>query len=478
MDTSAYLHDPRRFAGAVELDPLTLGAVFERNVSRRPNALAVVDEVSGERLTWRALDAQVRERVRLLQQAGVGKGDVIGLCARNGADFVVGHLAVAICGAVALLLHVAYTVRERSALLRRADASGLMIEDRFEASAESVHVEHSEAVEPGDPFVLAPTSGTESRPKICMHTHEGLLSNAAQVAREAAIGEHDVLLPASGFTHLFGLLGVHVATLSGAALVATGKFDAERCVDACVREAVTMLWAVPAQLVGIVTVAERTRATFPSLREIRTAGAPLSPALAASIARTFGVEPLVHWGMSEVGAGIVGGRPLAGAQVRVEAKDGELHYRRADMFRGYLNDRAATARAITSDGFLRTGDLATIDGDGRVSYAGRIKDVINRGGMKVSALELETELAALPEIRQLAVVPVASARLGERAALVCSLAPGASLTIDDVRAHLERRGLAKFKWPEYVLVVDELPLTPTGKVAKQAVRTLAAKAVG
>ncbi|MBV8355088.1 MAG: long-chain fatty acid--CoA ligase, partial [Candidatus Eremiobacteraeota bacterium] len=344
MDQSAYFHDPASYADATVLEPLTLDDAFGRTPARAE------------------LEARVDALAGKLTAAGIGRGDVVGISLPNSVEFVVAHVAVARIGAVMLALHVAFSDREREALLDRTGAAALIdpngCHPERSAKGAKSRDEKRAGILPPEPFVLAPTSGTESpAPKICMHSHEGLLSNAAQVARDAKIGESDVILPASGFTHLFGLLGVHVALTSGARLVSLEKFDAARCLDACERERVSVLWSVPAQLSDMLAVAERR--DLPHLREIRSAGAPLVPALAERIVRAFGVRPLDHWGMSEIGAGILDGRPLAGAAVRIE--NGELLYRRADMFRGYFADPEQTAKALTSDGFLRTGDLASLD---------------------------------------------------------------------------------------------------------------------
>ena len=440
---------------------------------RNPERLALVD--GNERLSWSELDARVASLVAIALEHGIGKGDVAGICARNGGAFVAAHLALARIGAVALLLHPAYSEIEIGELARRTSARAIFYGEYLQRLGAPGRSGAAEPPAPADPFVLAPTSGTESpQPKICMHAHEGLLANAMQVVRDAGLSERDVLLPASGFTHLFGLLALHTALLSGATIVALPKFDPERCLELYERESVTHAWAVPAQFSDVARVAEARAPRLPALREVRSAGAAMPGALGSRLEKVLGRAPLEHWGMSEIGAGIVDGIPLRGADARIV--DGELQYRRADMFRGYYGQPQATSAAMTPDGFLRTGDVAALDERGRIVLRGRIKELINRGGMKVSALELESSLAGLRGMRQLAVVPVDDDRLGERAALVCTLEAEASLTLDEVRAHLAERGLAKYKWPELLIVVDELPQTPTGKIARHAVRELATRA--
>jgi cyclohexanecarboxylate-CoA ligase len=219
------------------------------------------------------------------------------------------------------------------------------------------------------------------------------------------------------------------------------------------------------------------------LREIRTGGSPITKEFAARVRATLCEQLTIQWGMSEICGGAttpegttfevpVLGTPIPDADVRIV--DGELWYRRADMFRGYLADPELTAATVSADGYVRTGDRATILADGSLAFEGRTKDVINRGGLKISAYELESLLASLGALRQLAVVSYPDERLGERTALVCSLHAGQTLELAHVTAHLDALGVAKYKWPEQLIVLDALPTTATGKVAKSAVRALVA----
>jgi non-ribosomal peptide synthetase component E (peptide arylation enzyme) len=283
--------------------------------------------------------------------------------------------------------------------------------------------------------------------------------------------------------------------LRGARAIALPKWDPERFLWLSRREGVTRAWAVPAQLADLLGTLGEHGAGLPRMREVRTGGAAVPAAFVGEVRAAFGCDLVVQWGMSELGAGcattagdpdaIVSstlGRPLYGAVARAvdtagadvdENETGELLYRRADLFRGYLGEPALTAEAFTADGYLRTGDLAALDVDGRVAFRGRTKDLINRGGMKVSAYELEAHLVRMPQIRQLAIVAVADERLGERVCCVASLREGATLALADITAYLDAAEIAKYKWPERLHVLEALPTTPSGKVHKAAVRDLA-----
>jgi acyl-CoA synthetase (AMP-forming)/AMP-acid ligase II len=521
VDTSAYLFDPRAHADRSVLRPLTFGTLFDATVARHGPAVALVEDA--RRVTWAELGVQADRLGGWLAGRGIGRGDVVGLHLPNGWAYAVAHAAVSKLGAVILTLHPAYRESELRAILAAARARALVapaaVAERLAPLAAElglVVVAAGDAaggleaivadatlrapawpvVAPDDPLALLPTSGTESlRPKITMHAHQGLLSNADQVARDAGVGADDVFLSASGFTHAFGLLSLHLCVLRGARAVTLPKWDPQRFLALARTEGVTRGWAVPAQLADLLDVLRAGTAGALALREVRTGGAAVPAAFVHDVRAAFGCDLVVQWGMSELGAGLTTtagdpdavvaaslGRPLAGADVRaVDAsgaavapgETGELLYRRADLFRGYLGDAALTAAAFTVEGFLRTGDLAALIGEGRVAFRGRTKDLINRGGMKISAYELEAQLVRLPQIRQLAVVAVLDERLGERVCCVVSLHAGHALALIDVTAHLDAAEVAKYKWPERLVVLDALPTTPSGKVHKAAVRELA-----
>lgn len=136
------------------------------------------------------------------------------------------------------------------------------------------------------------------------------------------------------------------------------------------------------------------------------------------------------------------------------------------MMREYLGDPELTAGAIDGQGWLHSGDLAFLDETGYVHYAGRITEFINRGGLKFSVVEVENLLSELESLEQLAVMPIDDERLGQRSVLLAKVRAGHDVTLEQVTAHLESHGLAKYKWPEQLIFVDELPTTPTGKIAR------------
>jgi acyl-CoA synthetase (AMP-forming)/AMP-acid ligase II len=169
------------------------------------------------------------------------------------------------------------------------------------------------------------------------------------------------------------------------------------------------------------------------------------------------------------------GVPIPGIEVRIRAdeagplppgSEGELEIRGYSVFGEYVGNREATEQAFSDDGWFRTGDLATIDRAGNVALTGRIKDIINRGGIKFNPLDIELLLERHPVVRRAAVVPVPDEVLAERACLFVSLASGATLTLAQVLDYLRENDVAKHRWPERLEVVTEMPLTATQKIKK------------
>ncbi|MCP4315565.1 MAG: AMP-binding protein [Hyphomicrobiales bacterium] len=194
------------------------------------------------------------------------------------------------------------------------------------------------------------------------------------------------------------------------------------------------------------------------------------------------------WGMSELQAGAFGrpddpkearfrtaGRASEATELRTvdgdgnllpAGKEGELQVRGASVFAGYLNNAVETDAAFAGDGWFRTGDLAILDAAGFLTLTGRVKEVINRGGVKYNPLDIEAILTGLDAIEACAIVPYPDADLGERACLCVQLHNGNSLTLEQVTDLLHDQGIAKFKWPERLEIVDAMPLTPTRKIMR------------
>ncbi len=525
----------------------TLAEVFAAATDAHGDAPAVVG--CGEPRSWSQWRAESRALAAGLQGCGIGVGDVVAVHLPNCWEFLVTHTAVAEAGAVLLPLHLAYGERDLLTLMRRAAARALVLPTGYRqvdgvalgkrllarldalelvlvvgqapptapaegdparrdariASYDAVVDEHRLAsprrveLTAELPFALLPSSGTTSnRPKLCLHSHGTLLSNAATVALDGGASDGDTIVSASPFTHLFGLLSVHLALLTGSRQGLLPQWDARAFRALADRTEASVLFAVPAQLRDLAATLRGDPETGKlRLREVRTGGAAVPGPLVADLRRLTGASVVVQWGMSELGAGTVTrpgdapevavagiGRPLSGCDARVvddtgavcpDDTAGELQYRGPHMFHGYLGDPERTREAFTADGWLRTGDRARRNADGTFTYQGRDAEVINVGGVKVSASDIESMLSDLPQFAALAVAARSDARLGQYPCLVAALRPGAAIGLEEVRAHLAGKGAAEFQQPLELLLVDEVPLTPTGKIARGRLAGLLAR---
>ncbi|WP_327135439.1 AMP-binding protein [Streptomyces sp. NBC_01343] len=514
---------------------LTLPGVFRAAAQTEPEAVALSD---GDRhRTWRQWSADVDALARGLQELGVGIGDVVAIQLPNCWEYETLHLAVAAIGAVMMPVHQGHGSADVLALVERvapvamvlptdsphaADTPALAALRAAVPSLRSVLVTgagsgpeglvgvdallerwagaapHPADVRPEMPFVLLPSSGTTSaRPKICLHSHDGLMSNTAAVTEEAAESFDGAVLTACPLTHLFGLQSLHSALFARCRQVLLRGWDPDRFLELARAARPGVVFAVPAQLHDVAArLADTGAAAGFRPREVRTAGAAVPAALVTQVREVLGSPLVVVWGMSELGTGTCTsvadpsdvatrsvGRPTFGASVRILREDGtqcepdepgELSYRSPGMFRGYHGDPELTGTAVTEDGWLRTGDRASVDGDGRVRFLGRSAELINVGGRKFDATEIQGLLADMPGLGPAAVVARPDRRLGEYPCVVVTGRTERAVTLDKVTAFLLQRGVADYKMPLELVVVEELPRTPAGKLHRRALEALLA----
>ncbi|MFH9386137.1 beta-ketoacyl synthase N-terminal-like domain-containing protein [Streptomyces albidoflavus] len=542
-----YVTDPPSTTGRT-LDGLTLPRVFADAVHRGGDAVALVD---GEyALTWSAWRTAVDALARGLQESGVVSGDVVALHLPNSWEYLTLHLAAASVGAVTMPVHQGNAPSDVRALLERVRPAAVVLPARTQEGGgpltgtalrevlpelRAVLVTGDAAgegtetvtemlerwsgedplpveVRPDSPFLLLPSSGTTSaRPKICLHSHEGLLTNSRAATEDTADAYAGTLITACPLTHCFGLQSAYSALFRAGRQVLLSGWDVGRFLELARRERPSVVVAVPAQLHDLVTRV-REDADGPGFRpgRILTAGAALPPALVRDVREALDTTLVVVWGMSEAGNGTSSlsadapevvsrsvGRPTRDAEMRVLDEDGapcppgqpgELYYRSPSMFRGYFGEPELTRSVVSEDGWLRTGDLASIGEDGLVTFHGRSAELINVGGRKFNAVEIQALLADLPDIGPLAVVAAPDPRLGEYPVLVVTERPAAApadgtaprprgtVGLDEVTAHLRGLGTAEYKIPLELVALPELPRTPAGKINRRALEQYLAEA--
>jgi acyl-CoA synthetase len=349
-------------------------------------------------------------------------------------------------------------------------------------------------VGPSEPWLLNSTSGTTGLPKCVVQTQNRWVY-FHQLAMSFGRLDHDeVWMSVVPAPFGFGLWTSHVSpTIEGATCVVQPRFDAAAALDLIERERVSVLAAVSSQFVMMLD--EIRDHDLSSLKVLFTGGEAISASRAAGFEDATGCTILNFYGSNETGllSGTTvddprerrfttGGRVVDDMEVRLYAADGERVV--ADRGRGrpacrgpalalgYWDDDDANAELFTDDGWMFMGDIVEIDEEGYLSVVGRTSDFIIRGGKNISAVAVEEEVATHPAVRLCAVVAVPDERLGERVAAFVELT-GGTLDLDGLTAHLERRGVTREWWPEYLHVLASLPRSSGGKVAKSELRRLA-----
>ena len=335
------------------------------------------------------------------------------------------------------------------------------------------------------------TSGSTGIPKGVRHTDATLSAVARGMADHLVMTSGDRNGIAFPIAHVGGPINLMASLISGAALILIEIFDPAASSAVLAREGVTMAGSGTAFHVAFLEIQRRDSASplFPDLRCCPGGGAPKPPGLHEAVRRELGGWGVISgWGLTEAPVLTMGrptdpdsklseteGQPLPGVDLRVVSPDGvvvvpgepgELLARAPQMMLGYV-DPSLDKAAFDSEGYLRTGDLGTIDAGGYVRITGRLKDIVIRNGENIGTAEVEELLRRHPSIVDLAVIPLPDERTGERVCAVLELTTGSpALDVRSVGAYLGATGLRRNVWPEQVEVVDHLPRTVAGKVEK------------
>ncbi|MGH3701656.1 MAG: non-ribosomal peptide synthetase, partial [Pseudonocardiaceae bacterium] len=334
--------------------------------------------------------------------------------------------------------------------------------------------------------LLLATSGTTSRPKLVPLTHRNLVASAQSIAQALGLVRADCCLNVMPLFHIHGLVAGVLASLTvGAGVSCAAPFDPQAFLSWLEEEEPTWYTAVPTMHHAVAACAGGASVRPGRLRLVRSASASLPVALAAELEATLGVPVLEAYGMTEAAHEIASNLPPparrkhgtvgvpTGCQVRIldetgarceVGEPGEVVIRGPGVMAGYLANPHANAAAFI-DGWLRTGDQGILDGEGFLTLTGRLKELINRGGEKVAPGEVEAALLAHPQIRQAAVFAIPHPTLGQdvAAAVVCD--PAASVDEQAIRTAAAAR-LSPYKVPRRVVLLDELPTGPTGKIQR------------
>jgi non-ribosomal peptide synthetase component E (peptide arylation enzyme) len=352
--------------------------------------------------------------------------------------------------------------------------------------------------------VIGMTSGSTGRAKGVVHSEASMRYAAEQEFAAAGLlpGERiGVIVPLSAAPAF--AFGIYAALELGSAAVMSAKWDPAAALSRLADSEARWLMCVPTQVLQLAAAAQDRPGVLRHMRAITVGGGPMDVAALADAEQLLGVPILRVFGMAECLGHTTpslddsvdvrlgrDGRPFPGTTLRAldEAGHevavgvaGHAQVRGPSLFLGYARSGVLVSPELTPDGFFETGDLITRHADGTVSVSGRIKDVIIRGGRNISIAEVESALSRDSHIADVCVVAVPDAVLGERvAALVVPVDPAATMTqlsVEAICARLERTGVAKIKWPEYVIAVDAIPRSEVGKVSRPTARDIAVQMI-
>jgi acyl-CoA synthetase (AMP-forming)/AMP-acid ligase II len=444
-----------------------------------------------------------------LQHRGVRRGDVVAFQLPNWMEAAAVFWAAAYLGAVVVPIVHFYGSRELRHILADSNARVFITAEQFgrmryepEVSAhipivavvgadfEDLLAEHPLVGEistaPGSPALIAYTSGTTSAPKGVIHSHQNITCEARQLA-ERQPPDMGRQLTAAPVGHFIGMLGAFLLPLiQRSSIDLADVWDPGRVLALMTSDGLHIGGGAP---YFVTSLLEHPDFTDDHLGHMRYAGLGGS-SIPASVTRTLankGVtvfraygsteHPSVtasRWDAPEDKRLFTDGEMLPGVEVRI-ADDGEILTRGPDLCLGYT-DQALTDKVFDEHGWYHTGDIGVLDREGYMSITDRKSDIIIRGGENISAAEVEEVLATMPGVAEAIVVAVPDARFGERAAAVLRMLPPAPVPdIEAMREFCQHSGLARQKWPEYLLTVTDYPRTASGKVQKYQVRRLAAE---
>ena len=520
----------------------TIGASFERTVAANADREALVEVASGRRWTWAELDRDVDALARGLIAAGIEKGHRVGIWAPNCAEWTLTQYACAKVGAVLVNVNPAYRTHEFAYAVNQSGLRLLLAASSFKTSdyrsmveqvrgqcpdfervvyvdtedwaelvaggeglpADAV-AERMATLDPGDPINIQYTSGTTGYPKGATLSHRNILNNGYFTTELINLGPEDRLCIPVPFYHCFGMVMANLGcTTHGTTMVIPAPgFDPEITLRTIAAERCTGVYGVPTMFIAMQNHPTFHQHDLSTLRTGIMAGSICPVEVMKRCVNDMNMtEVSIAYGMTETSPVSCQTRadddlerrtatigrvhphveikivdPVTGETVE-RGQPGEFCTRGYSVMLGYWDDPEKTAEAIDADGWMHTGDLAEMREDGYCNIVGRIKDMVIRGGENIYPREIEEFLYQHPDIEDVQVVGVPDERYGEELCAWVRIRTGAEpLDADAVRAYATGR-LAHYKIPRYVVVVEEFPMTVTGKIRKVQMREESARLLG
>ena len=518
----------------------TIGDSLDAAVAKHPDREALVDRAQGVRLSYRELGEQVDRLARALLAAGVEKGDRVGIWSPNTAEWVFVQFATAKVGAVLVNINPAYRTHELTYVLNQAGIRVLVTAESFKTSDYVAMVQASRGERPGleqvyvvgrdswtdllaraeevsperltlaqrdldphEPINIQYTSGTTGFPKGATLSHHNILNNGYLVGELCRYTEADRICIPVPFYHCFGMvMGNLAAVTHGACMVIPAPgFDPAATLAAVSEERCTSLYGVPTMFIAEWSLPDLDGYDLSSVRTGIMAGSPCPASMMTKLIEAGIDEMTICYGMTETSPVSTQNRvddtfeqkvntvgsvhphleikvvdPVTGETVP-RGTPGEFCTKGYSVMLGYWEDPERTAEVLV-DGWMHTGDIAVMDEEGFVQITGRIKDMVIRGGENIYPREIEEFLHTHPDVLDAQVVGVPDEKYGEELCAWVRMREGAEpLTAETLREFAAGR-LAHYKIPRYVKVVDDFPMTVTGKVRKVEMREASVAELG
>ncbi|MFC5137837.1 AMP-binding protein [Actinomycetospora rhizophila] len=518
----------------------TIGDNLDRTAGARPDAEALVDRARGERFTWSQFVAEVDALALGLLDLGVQVGDRVGIWAPNCAPWTLLQYATAKIGAILVNINPSYRTHELAFVLDQAgisllvaarsfktsDYAGMIEEVRPERAAlqrvviidsdewnalfvrdgDTSRVREVQAtLTPDDPINIQYTSGTTGFPKGATLSHHNILNNGFFVGQLIGYSDVDRVCIPVPFYHCFGMvMGNLACTSSGATMVIPAPgFDPTLTLEAVAAERCTSLYGVPTMFIAELGLDNFESYDLGSLRTGIMAGSPCPIEVMKQVVERMGMsEVAISYGMTETSPVSTQtrvddsldrrvstvGRTMPHLESKIvdpetgrtvpRGTPGELCTRGYSVMLGYWEQPEKTAEVIDRARWMHTGDLGVMDDEGYINITGRIKDMVIRGGENIYPREIEEFLYTHPDIVDAQVIGVPDERYGEELMAWVRMRPGSEpLTVEALREFSTGK-LAHYKIPRYVHVVEDFPMTVTGKVRKVQMREEAVELLG